>query len=76
MVSFDVVSLFTNVTLDYTINLILERIYQDKELDILISEHDLKRLLEFCTKDNIILFNGLLYQQIDGIAMGSPLELL
>ena len=26
-----------------------------------------------CTKDNIFLFNGLLYQQIDGVAMGSPL---
>ena len=73
MVSFYVESLFTIVPLDYTINLILERIYQDKELDILIPEHDLKRLLELCTKDNIFLFNGLLYQQIDGVAMGSPL---
>ena len=73
MVSFDVESLFTNVPLDYTINLILERIYQDKELDILIPEPDLKRLLELCTKDNIFLFNDLLYQQIDGVAMGSPL---
>ena len=26
-----------------------------------------------CTKDNIFLFNGLLYQQVDGVAMGSPL---
>ena len=42
MVSFDVESLFTNVPLDYTINLILEKIYQDKELDILIPEQDLK----------------------------------
>ena len=45
MVSFDVESLFTNVPLDCTINLILERIYQDNELYILIPEHDLKRLL-------------------------------
>ena len=49
MVSFDVESLFTNVPLDYTIHIILERIYQDKELDILIPEHYLKRLLELCT---------------------------
>ena len=55
MVSFDVESLFTNVPLDYTINLMLERIYQDKELDILIPEHDLKRLLELCAKDNIFI---------------------
>ena len=38
-----------------------------------LPEHDLKRLLELCTKDNIFLFNGLLYQQIDGETMGSPL---
>ena len=73
MVSLDVESLFTNVPSDYTINLILERIYKNKELNILIPESDLKKLLELCTKDNILLFNGLLYQQVDGVAMGSPL---
>ena len=26
-----------------------------------------------CTKDNIFLFSGLLYQQVDGVVMGSPL---
>ena len=54
-VSFDVESLFTNVLLDYIINLILKRIYKKKELDILIPENDLKKLLELCTKDNIFI---------------------
>ena len=38
LVSFDVVSLFTNVPLDRTINIILKRIYHDNELRILIRE--------------------------------------
>ena len=38
MVSFDVKSLFTNVPLDRTINIILKRIYHDNELRILIRE--------------------------------------
>jgi len=33
----------------------------------------LKRALEWCLKNNTFLFNGQLYKQIDGIAMGSPL---
>ena len=70
MVSFDVESLFTNVPVDYTINLILERIYKNKELDILIPENDFKKLLELCTKDNIFLFNGLLYQQVEWCSDG------
>ena len=45
IISFDVESLFANVPLDYTINLILERIYKNKELDILIPENDLKNYL-------------------------------
>ena len=43
MISFNVESLFTNVPLDYTINLILERIYKNKEFDFLIPENDLKK---------------------------------
>ena len=36
--------LFINVPLDYTINLILGRIYKSKELNILIPDNDLKKL--------------------------------
>ena len=39
MVDFDIKSMFTNVPLDYIINLILERIYKNKEFDILIPEN-------------------------------------
>ena len=41
MVSFDVKSLFTNVPLDRTINIILKRIYDDNELRIPILRNDM-----------------------------------
>ena len=73
VLSFNVESLFTNIPTDSTINLILERVYKNKEIDIMIPEHELKKLLNLCIKDNIFLFDGSLYQQVDGVAMGSPL---
>ena len=38
VISFDVKALFTNVPLDYTINLILRRIYDNHEIDTNISK--------------------------------------
>ena len=46
MVSFDVASLFTNVSLEETIEIILKRIYINKEITTDIP----KELLIFCTK--------------------------
>ena len=42
MVSFDLKSLFTNLPLDPTINIILKEIYGDNELRILISKNYMK----------------------------------
>ena len=50
MVSFDVVSLFTNVPLDETIEIILKRIYEKKEIVTDISKGEMKELLYLCTK--------------------------
>ena len=73
IVSFDVNSLFTNVPLDQTINIILKRIYDDNELRISISRNEMKELLLLCTKKVHFIFNGKIYMQVDGVAMGSPL---
>ena len=43
-VSFDVKSLLTNVPLDYTVNIILRRIYDDNELYRNISKKEMKEL--------------------------------
>ena len=63
-------SLFTKVPLDYTINIILKRIYDDNELYTNISKKELKELLLLCTKNVHFTFNNEIYQQCDGLAMG------
>ena len=73
MVSFDVKSLFTNVPLDFTIKLILQRIYDDKLIDTKIKKEHMKELLDMCTKDIHFSCNNKIYKQTDGVAMGSPL---
>ena len=73
MVSFDVKSFITNVPLDRTINIILKRIYDDNELRISISRNEVKELLLLCTEKVQFTFNGKIYMQVDGVAMGSPL---
>ena len=73
LVSFYVSSLFTNVPLDYTIDVILRRIYTDRETETNITKKELKDLLILCTKNAHFSFNAQLYLQKDGIAMGSPL---
>jgi hypothetical protein len=72
-VSFDVTSLFTNIPLRKTINIILDRIYKDKRIIATIRKRKLnKLLLDSCTKTPFSIYDQL-YRQIDGISMGSPL---
>ena len=73
MVSLDVVSLFTSVPLDYTINVILDQVYKEKKIQTKLSRSELKTLLELCTKEMHFSFNDKLYKQRNGVAMGSPL---
>ena len=51
MVSFDSMSLFTNVPLEENFNITLERIYDRKEINIQITLSEMKELLAFCTKN-------------------------
>ena len=72
-VSFDVVSLFTNVPLKRTLNLILDKVYKDKQIQTTMKKATLKKLLlDTCTK-TAFSFNGQLYEQTDGVSMGGSL---
>ena len=76
MVSFDVQSLFTNVPLDETIKICLDRLYRSSNPDIVpptLPENVLKGMIEICLKDNTFVFNQKVYYQVDGVAMGNPL---
>ena len=69
--SFDVSSLFTNVPLNETIDICLNKITQNGTCKI--PPGKLKKLLQFATQKSHFLFNGILYDFADGMAMGSPL---
>ena len=73
MVSFDVKSLFTNVPLETGIDIILRRIYTNHELTTSLTKKEMKEILLLCTKNVHFTFNGQIYIQVDGVAMGSPL---
>ena len=73
MISFDVKSLFTNVPLDVTIEILLKKVYDEKLINTKIKRKDMKALLLLCTKTVPFMFNGDMYMQVEGVAMGSPL---
>ena len=75
--SMDVESLFTNVPVDETIDLISNKLYHSNEAPFPIQENSLRLLLQACTKE--VPFygpDGEMYVQVDGVAMGSPLGVL
>ena len=76
MISFDVVSLFTNVPLQKTIDIILRKVYTEKLIKTKIPRNKMKELLLLCTQGVPFTFNGETYMQIDGVMMGSPLGAL
>ncbi|CAF3195184.1 unnamed protein product [Rotaria socialis] len=73
MVSFDISSLYTNIPLNETIEIILKYLYDENTPRPSMDRKDFKKLLEFATKNSHFLFDGKMYDQIDGVSMGSPL---
>ena len=76
MVSFDVKSLFKNVPLNCTIDIILKRIYEKNELVTSVTKNETKEMLILCTKNVHFTFESRTYVQTDGVAMASPLGLV
>ena len=66
-------SLFTNIPLDETIEIVTKKVFGRKRKVRGISRSDFKRLLEISTKGTVFYFDGCYYKQKDGVAMGSPL---
>ena len=72
-VSFDVQSLFTNVLIKKTINIILDRVYNKKLINTKLKKRKMKKLLvDSCTK-TAFSFDNALYEQCDGVSMRSSL---
>ena len=73
MGSLDVDSLFTNIPLEETIEICTNELFKESETVEGLSKTEFKELLSLATKDSHFIFDGTLYKQIDGVAMGSPL---
>ena len=73
MVSFDVSSLFTNVPLMETIDIVISRLYsEDAVITPPIKKEIFRKMLVLCSQ-GMFVYNNDWYEQIDGVAMGSPL---
>lgn len=74
MCSFDIVSLFTNIPLRQTFEICLDALYRnDNVVPPSVPEKVLEKLLTKATTDVEFSFDDVMYRQIDGVAMGSPL---
>jgi len=71
IVSFDVVSLFTNIPLKETLDLVTDHVYNSPGKPRYEKKH-FRKLLSMAT-GGYFLYNGKLYCQVDGVTMGSPL---
>ncbi|XP_022111650.1 uncharacterized protein LOC110990874, partial [Acanthaster planci] len=76
LISFDVVSLFTNVPIDGACCVALRRPEEDLELpdQTSLSPAEIVSLLEFVLRSTYFLYDGAYYEQTDGAAMGSPVS--
>ena len=73
MVSFKVVSLFTYIPLKESIDLAVSYIVEGNT-NLELSKTDRTKLLSIATSQTHLYFNDKVYNQIDGVAMDSPLE--
>ena len=63
-ISLDVVSLFTNVPLKKTVDIILKRIYTGKEITTTLTKRSLKKLILDTCQKTVFSFNGKMYEQM------------
>ena len=56
-----------------TINICLDELYKNSDSVNNLSREQFRKLLNYCVKQNHFMFEDRIYDQIDGVAMGSPL---
>ena len=71
--SFDIRSLFTCVPVDEVIDICSNALFKDGQNTSKLDETNFRELMKMATTSVEFLFNGEVYRQSDGIAMGSPL---
>ena len=75
MVSFDVKSLFTKVLFQDALQVIEEKLNDDTSLeDRSVMSPTICHLTKLCMESTYFMFEGQLYEQTDGVPVGSPLS--
>ena len=59
--------------MEYSIDLVLKRIYENHEISKSITRNEMREILLLCTKNVHFTFRDAVYLQTDGVAMGSLL---
>ena len=74
IISYDVTALFTSVPIQPVVNIIQQKLANDKDLQqrTTMSIKHIISLLKFCLRSTYFVFQGQYYEQVEGAAMGSP----
>ena len=75
MCSFDINSLFANVPLDETISICANQLYPSDAKAPSLSEKSFIKLIEKVTREVEFTFDKVIYNQINSVAMVSPMAL-
>lgn len=73
MASFDIESLFTNIPLHETIDIIIRKLFNNSNNFMGFTEEYFRKLLVLAVTGSVFLFKGVLYEQLEGLGMGLPL---
>ena len=75
--SFDVISLFTNVPVDLALSVVEKRLDEvDVSSHTPLPKQELVSLLRLCLTSTTFCYNGTVYQQVFGTVMGSPVSVV
>ena len=70
MAFFGIQSLFTNIPLDQTIDICVERVFEHKKKIKGMLKRHFKQLLTLIVKSSCFVFNNMYHKQTDGVTMG------
>ena len=76
LTSYDVSALFTSVPIDPAFNIIKDLLEKDENLQdrIALSVQNITEHLGFCLHNTYFSFTDTFYEQVEGVAMGSPIS--
>ena len=72
MASFDITSLYTNVPINESIDIIMNKVFTNNNTFYKFNKNQFKKFLELSLLDTYFIFNNNLYKQTNGLAMGQP----